>query len=309
MFKLSQEASRGWAHCTRLEHTGLRLLVTNDVGPRIIECTFDGSPNLFKEFDEQLGRNSGDEYLLFGGHRLWAAPEAFPRSYALDLDPVEVIPHPLGARFVQLEELENRIQKSISIEFLSNHQLRLIHSITNRNPWQIELSPWAMTLMAANTRAIVPQEPYRPHPEFLDPARSLTLWGYTRMDDPRVTWGRRFIQLQENSEVDGKFKVGVLNRQRWVACWVHECLIIRTFNFTPAARYPDLGSNCEMFTMPGFLEMETLGPLQHLAPEEEAHHEEIWHFWRVTNLPTEEEALANALSEYLGQLHFPDGAP
>lgn len=300
-------ADRGWAHCTAMQHDGLRLVVTNDVGPRIIECSL-GGPNLFAEFADQLGRTASDEYLLFGGHRLWIAPERFPLSYAPDLDPVQLEPIPDGMRFVQPEEPTNRIVKSIAVEILGGHRFRLVHGIRNHNPWPIELAPWAMTLMAPGTRAIVPQEPFRPHPEFLDPARTLTLWGYTRMDDPRVCWGRRFIQLREDPSVEGKFKVGIQNRQRWVACWVHGCLVVRTFGFDPDARYPDGGCNCETFTMPGFLEMETLGPLRRLQPGEQAEHEEIWHLWRVDALPEADDALAAALAPFLAQLQFPGPA-
>lgn len=306
MVEIAQIPDRGWERCTRMEQDGLRLVVTNDVGPRIIECSLDGGPNLFGEFEDELGKTSSGEYLLFGGHRLWLAPEAFPRSYSPDLDPVQVEPVAGGARFLQAEEPANRVRKSIAIEFLGARRVRVTHSIANANPWAIELAPWAMTMMAPGTRAIVPHEPYRPHPEYLDPARTLTLWAYTRMDDPRVSWGSRYIQLREDPAVDGKFKLGVQNRQRWVACWVHGGLMIRTFGFDPRARYPDAGCNCEMFTMPGFLEMETLGPLRRLQPGQEVRHVEIWHFWPLAELPYEEVALSEALSPYLSQLRFPE---
>jgi len=309
MLQITDIADRGWAHCTRMEQDGLQLVVTREVGPRIIACSLDGGPNLYKEFEDQLGRTASEEYLLFGGHRLWAAPEAFPRSYARDLGPVRVEPISGGACFVQPEEPENRISKSIAIEFLGERRVRVTHAIGNANPWAIELAPWAMTLMAAGTRAIVPQEPYRPHPQYLDPARTLTLWGYTRMDDPRVRWGRNYIQLREDPSIEGKFKLGVQNRQRWVACWVHGGLMVRTFGFEPQARYPDAGCNCEMFTMPGFLEMETLGPLECLAPGQAARHTEIWHFWPLADLPVNEDALSEVLAPYLSQLVFPGDCP
>jgi hypothetical protein len=300
-----QVENRGWKHCTLLESDGLRFIVTNDVGPRIIECSLEGGRNLFKEFQDQLGVIEGDRYMLFGGHRLWLAPESHPRSYAPDFGPVQVQPLSRGARFVQREEPENRITKSIDVEFLDRRRAKITHAVLNGNPWAIKLAPWAMTLMAAGTRAIVPQEPYLPHPEYLDPARTLTLWSYTRMDDPRVKWGSRFIQLREDSSVAHKFKLGIQNRQRWIACWVHGWLVIRTFGFDPRSRYADSGCNCEIFTMPGFLEVETLGPLQLLQPGQHARHEEIWHFWRLEDLPAGEDALEEVLSDYLAQLAYP----
>lgn len=302
---ITEVSSRGWQHCVQIEHAGLRLVVTTDVGPRIIECSLDGEGNLFKEFEQDLGRTSGDEYLLFGGHRLWHAPEAYPRSYAPDFDPVEFARNERGLRFTQRAEASTGIQKSIAVELLAPRCVAVTHELTNLNPWTVELAPWAMTLMAAGSRLIVPHEEYRPHPQFLDPARTLTLWPYTRMNDPRVTWGERFIQLREDCSVAQKFKLGVLNRQRWAACWVNGWLLVKTFSFDAQARYPDLGCNCEFFTMPGFLEMETLGALAALQPQRQTAHTEIWHFWRMPSLPQDERALTEALSEFLPQLVYP----
>lgn len=305
MPEISEVPSRGWQRCVQIEHAGLRLVVTTDVGPRIIECSLEGGENLFKEFEQDLGRTSGEEYLLFGGHRLWHAPEAYPRSYALDFEPVAFVRNERGVRFTQREEASTRIQKSICIEVLKPRCVRVTHELTNCNPWTVELAPWAMTLMSAGTRLIVPQEPFLPHPEYLQPARTLTLWPYTRMNDPRVTWGERFIQLQENGAVDQKFKLGVLNRQRWAACWVNGWLLIKTFSFDDRARYADLGCNCEFFTMPGFLEMESLGALTRVEPQHCVSHAEIWHFWRVPSLPHDDNSLGEVLSGYLRQLVYP----
>lgn len=306
MFHIDTIADRGWARCTRLRGEDLQLVVTNEVGPRIIECSVAGGPNLFKEFPAELGRTSGEEYLLFGGHRLWHAPEAYPRSYARDFGPVTVEPLADGARFVQPDELETRVRKSITVRFLGDRRLSIEHRLRNGNPWEIELAAWAMSLFPEDSRVIVPQEPWRPHPEYLDPARTLTLWGYTRMDDPRVTWGRRWLQLREDATVEGKFKLGIDNRQRWLAAWTRGWLVLRSFGRDPSARYPDGGCNCEIFTMPGFLEVETLGPLTRLAPGAELCHEEIWHFHEQPELPTEDAALGPLLEPLAAELAFPE---
>lgn len=289
----------GWQNCIFLEHAGIELVITTDVGPRIIRCAAQGKPNLFKEFPEELGRTSGDRYMLFGGHRLWHSPEAFPRSYAPDFDPVEHYWDGDCLCLTQRVEPDTRIQKSIQIECLSGGQLLIRHGLTNRGLWDVAMAPWAMTLMAAGCRAIVPQEDFRPHPEHLYPARTLTLWHYTRMDDPRVHWGPRFIQLEEDSSIDQKFKIGILNKQRWAACWVNGYLFLKTFGYREGARYPDMGANCEMFTMPGFLELESLGPLEVAGPGQTLYHDEIWHIWELKELPDADDDLQAVLEPYL----------
>lgn len=298
----------GWQNCLELEHEGITLLVTTDIGPRILRCSATGDDaNLFGEFTDQLGRTESDEYLLFGGHRLWHSPEAFPRSYSVDLDPVE---HNWDGRrltLMQRTEENTCIQKSIEIDCRPSGGFRVRHQLVNEGPWPIQLAAWAMTVMAPGSHAIVPQEEFRSHPEYLHPARTITLWHYTRMDDPRVRWGQRFIQLEERSDFDRKFKVGIMNRQRWAACAIAGHLFVKTFAFERDATYPDGGCNCEMFTMPGFLELESLGALRNLESGQSLTHNEDWHLWSVGKLPLDDEtALDAALRPYLDQLSYPD---
>lgn len=295
----------GWPNCIFIQHAGFELVVTTDVGPRIIRLAAADGPNLFKEFPEEQGKTSGDRYMLFGGHRLWHGPEAFPRSYSLDFDPVGH--HWEGQRLCLEQRVEpaTGIVKSIEIECLTGTRFLLRHTLRNRNAWAVELAPWCLTLMAPGCRAFVPQEEYRPHPEWLDPARTVTLWHYSRMDDPRVRWGRHFIQLSEDNGIDQKMKFGLRNTRRWAGCWVRGFLFIKTFDYRANVQYPDMGSNCELFTMPGFLELESLGALASIAPGESVRHDEIWHLWRVAELPTEDVALHDALAPYLRELAYP----
>lgn len=302
----SRRDYQGWTNCVALEHGGFELVVTTDVGPRVIRLAETGGPNIFKEFPDELGRTAGPEFLLFGGHRLWHAPEAFPRSYSPDFEPVEWEIAGGRLRLRQLTEPSTGIAKSIEIEPLPGGSFRLRHGLTNHNLWPISLSPWCLTIMAAKTRAFVPQEEFRPHPEYLDPARTLTLWHYSRMDDPRVHWGRRLIQLREDDRIDQKMKFGVRNTRRWIGCWTAGVLFIKTFGFDSNAAYPDYGSNCELFTMPGFLELESLGPMTCLTPGSTAFHDEIWHLWPVESLPQDDAELADALEPYLAGLVVPD---
>ncbi len=297
----------GWERCLHVRHNDITLTITLDVGPRILSCRFGDKPNLFCEFPDQLGKLSADEYMLFGGHRLWHAPEAEPRSYCPDFDPVEFEWQDPVLRLVQVPEQTTRIQKELELHFQPGNRVLVRHKLSNRGLWPVELAPWAATLMAPASRGIIPQEEYRPHPETLDPARSITLWHYTQMNDPRVYWGSRFIELREDSSIEQKIKFGALNRQGWAASWNHQTLFIKSFAFDNAATYADMGCNFETFTMPGFLEIESLGPLAVLEPQATVSHDEIWHLWSCETLPDtrDEEALAVVLKPYLAELEMP----
>ena len=78
----------GWPNCIRLTDGKTELVVTTDVGPRVIRYARIGEENVLKEVDAELGKTGGNEWRSYGGHRLWHAPEAIPRTYAPDNAPV-----------------------------------------------------------------------------------------------------------------------------------------------------------------------------------------------------------------------------
>ena len=153
--------------------------------------------------------------------------------------------------------------------------------------------------MAAGGRALIPQEGFIPHPDVLTPARPLVLWYFTRMNDPRFTWGDRLIQMREDSQIEGKQKFGVRNTLGWAAYQLEKDLFIKAVPFVPGATYPDMGCNYEFFTMPGFLEVESLGPLVRLEPDAQTEHAERWRVIPNIELPDEEVPLIAALNPQL----------
>ena len=78
----------GWDNCLEISNEQVKLLITLDVGPRVIFYGFIDGQNMFKNFDEQMGLTGGDEWRIYGGHRLWHAPEVAPRTYSPDNEPV-----------------------------------------------------------------------------------------------------------------------------------------------------------------------------------------------------------------------------
>jgi hypothetical protein len=294
----------GWENCLKLSVDSIELVVTLDVGPRVIRLGRSGGQNIFKEFDDQMGKTSGAEWMSFGGHRLWHAPEVMPRTYALDFDPVEYIWKDNVLRLVQKTEAETGVQKEIEIS-IQNKAIHLTHRLINRNPWAIELAPWCLSVMAAGGRLLVPQEDYIPHPEVLIPARPLVLWHYTRMNDHRFVWGDRLIQMNEDSQVNSKQKFGIRNTKGWAAYELGGDLFIKSVRLVSNATYPDMGCNFEFFTLPGFLEIESLGPLVKLEPNAKTEHEEKW--WVIPNvdLPQDEAHLIDILNPLLINIGLP----
>lgn len=76
--QISKTPYAGWPNCYRMTNGQVELIVTTDVGPRVIRYGFAGGQNIFKEFQEQLGKSGETAWQARGGHRLWIAPEAVP---------------------------------------------------------------------------------------------------------------------------------------------------------------------------------------------------------------------------------------
>ncbi|HXF27943.1 MAG TPA: hypothetical protein VN610_11740, partial [Bryobacteraceae bacterium] len=79
----------GWPNSYRITNGTVELIALTDVGPRIIRYGFVGGQNLFKEFEEQLGKSGESTWEARGGHRLWMSPEDKVLTYAPDNSPVQ----------------------------------------------------------------------------------------------------------------------------------------------------------------------------------------------------------------------------
>jgi len=65
--KIEKTQYRGWPNCYRISNGEVELVVTTDVGPRIIRYSFVGGQNMFKEFDEQMGKHGEPSWQARGG--------------------------------------------------------------------------------------------------------------------------------------------------------------------------------------------------------------------------------------------------
>ena len=270
----------GWRDCIRLADGAIELIVTTAVGPRIISARRADGENLLWVDPESAGRTGGDEWRSYGGHRLWLAPETLERTYVPDNRAVDHAWDGTTLRVWATESVSG-ITKTIEIDRVEPGSVRFRHRVRNGGAAAIEVAPWALTVLAAGGRAVVPQEPFRPHPDVLTPARPLVLWHYTDMSDPRFAWGRRYLQVRQEPGAPTKAKVGLYNHQGWAAYVRDETALIKRYPTDPAGSYPDLGCNTEIFTNDSTLELETLGPLARLMPGDEAVHDEVWSIVRA----------------------------
>lgn len=294
MIKLDKITYAGWPNALRLSNGKVELVVTLDVGPRIIRLAFENGKNLFKEIANQSGVTAGDTWRLYGGHRLWHAPEARPRTYYPDNEPVEYDWDGTVLRLIPPLEKTTLICKEIDVK-LHPHDEKVIvtHRLINRNQWAIEVAPWSISVMADGGRAIIPNEVALPNSDTLLPARPMAVWYYTDMSDPRFIWGKKYIQVRQDPTRSNAQKIGVSNRQGWAAYTLPWGTLIKRYAFSKST-YPDFGCNTEVFTNDEILELETLGPLTILAPGGSVEHEEEW-LVRDIAIGDSEEAIDKSL--------------
>jgi len=292
----------GWSHCYRMSNGDVELVAVADVGPRIIRLGFVGSENEFFENKSQLGRVGGKEWRIYGGHRLWVAPEGSPRSYFPDNRSVDVNIEGATLKLTAPPELDpsfrvhTGIRKEVDVTMHPDGHVTVTHRITNVGLWPVELSPWALSVMAPKGRAIIPAPDSRPHPQALLPVRPMAVWGYTNMADPRWIWGQKYIVLKQDPARKEPQKLGVGNEKGWVAYVRSGHLFLKLFRYVEGATYPDFGSNMETWTNQEILEVETLGPLTTLEPNEAVEHVEEWFLFKDVEVSDEESSIdANVL--------------
>lgn len=270
----------GWENCYRVSNGLVDLIITADVGARIIRFGFVDGVNEFVEFEEMMGRTGDDEWRLYGGHRFWHAPEHQPRTYFPDNHPITVEQHEDFVRTVQPTEPTTGIQKTMDISLSpdSTH-VKVTHRLHNQGAWGVELAPWALSVMAQGGKSIMPLPARASHTSQFLPTNTLTLWAYTDMSDQRWTWGEKYILLQQDPNATTPQKVGALTDQGWLGYANHGNLFVKTFIVDPHAQYPDLGCCVETFTNNRMLEVETLGALTTLAPDATVEHVEHWYLF------------------------------
>lgn len=292
----------GWPNCYKLSNGRIELVITGDVGPRLIRFGFAGGDNMLYEDPAAAGLVGGDEWRLYGGHRLWHSPEHPVRTYFPDNAPVQVVESGDGIHITQSDETVNGIQKKIHLRMDdSAAQVQLVHTLTNTGPWPIKLSVWALSVMASGGTAIVPMPPRGQHPQDLLPTTQLAIWPYTDMADPRWTWGTRFVLLRQRNAAPQK--VGMSVPGGWIAYANSGNLFVKRFGHLAGAEYPDLGSNVEVFTNSDMLEVETLGPLTELAPGSSLNHVEHWYLFDGVAAPENDADVDTNVLPVLAQIH------
>jgi hypothetical protein len=272
---------RNWSNCWRMANPAVELIVTADVGPRIIYFGRIGGHNLFKNYDAQMGGSGEPAWMIRGGSRIWIAPEDRVASYAPDNDPVDIrIDGDTLTATAPVEEAA-RVQKQMVIRMEDDGSVEVRHRIRNVALLPSEFAVWVLTVMAPGGAAVTGFPPRGTHPEDLAPSNPLVMWPFTDLSDPRWCFLKKYLVLRQDPLAVSPQKIGHLNPRTWGAYFLEGDLFLKRAAADPARIYPDMGCSFETFTNSDMLELETLGPLCRVAPGEWIEHTERWSLHRV----------------------------
>ncbi len=306
---------KGWKNNLKLSNGEVELVITLDVGPRVIRYGYVGGANVFKEFDDQIGKTSEKEWMIRGGHRLWHAPEDIKRTYELDNSPVkwEKLGES-GARVIQSVEPNTGIQKEMDLTLdQQGGGVKVVHRLRNTNMWDVELAPWALTVMAPGGIEIIPLPEKIAHPGSLEPGekpdyrgfvpnQNMIVWPFTDLADPRWRWGTRYITLRQDVNAKTPTKLGLAHKLGWIAYLNGGELFVKVIDYREGQQYTDGGSNFETFTNKDFLEVESLGPLQRVASGKTIEHLERWSLLKDATRETTDAAIDASIRPRIEEL-------
>lgn len=278
---IEKTAYQGWPNCYRISNGEVELIITSDIGPRIMRFGFIGGQNLFKEYEDQLGGTGESEWKLRGGHRIWAAPEDAKRTYALDNSParIEITDGVLTA--TSDVEADSGLEKQIEIHLApSGSSVKVVHRLKNTLPWPIELAPWALTMMTPGGMGITGHPPRGTHQEVLQPTHPLVMWAFTDLSDPRWKFTKKYLMLKQDPNNKEPQKIGHFNPDTWGAYVLGSEVFLKRYTAVTGSAYADFGCSFEIFSRNDILELETLGPLQKVEPGKSAEHIETWSLHR-----------------------------
>ena len=276
MKKAKKVTFEGWKNCIEISSGKFRVIVSTEIGPRVIGAFYGKSKNLFHVDPALAGTKAKKGWVNYGGHRLWHAPETKERTYEPDNgeNKVTVLETEEGGyEFLTPPNPVTGISKSLVIIPAEEETFQVIHTIRNDGVWEVEAAAWALSVMAPGGVAVAPQNKDE---HALLPSTFYSLWPYTKMNDPRIVWGGDFLMVRQDPKAKGPMKIGFNCREGWLAYVNQGIAFIKQFIVEEGETYPDNGCSVEFYTNKDMLEAETLSPLMLLAPGDEVTHTELW---------------------------------
>ncbi len=255
----------------RLRGAGTTVLVITSAGPRILGL-IGAEDNVLAVLPAEAGLEhpDGRRFRFIGGHRLWAAPEVPTTTYEPDERPCTVVEVEGGVR-VEAPADHAGLARTIQVRSAPDGWV-VDHTIRNLAGATATIAPWAITQLRPGGEVLLPLGPVGDGPQA---DRSLVMWPYTDLTDPRLAFRRNGIRI---TAVPGPapVKVGAAPSAGRVAYRIGREVFEKRVTVDGRAIYPDRGAAVQVYLCDDFCELETLGPLRAVEPGDEVTHRERW---------------------------------
>ncbi len=278
--------------CVRIANDDAEVLVTVDVGPRIISYRRMSGENLL--FNDLEGKNIVTKpsimetfgkpvFELWGGHRMWATPEHMPLSYYPDNEPVAWTEIENGVVFTPNPQRVSDWQYTLTVTLADNGTETTVKmDIKNLRDEVRRAGAWGITQMRKGGKAICPMN----HDDSLIPLpdKMIAFWPYCDMQDKRFAFGKDCYTLKHIEGEEAPFKCGINSTAGWLAYVTGEDVFVKKVAYDKDAAYPDFGSNVETYVDGFMLEIEGLSPMKDIGKDESV---SLTEKWSVTTLDDE----------------------
>lgn len=297
-----------YGDCLKLSNDKTELIATVEIGPRIIKFGKKDGPNEFFEDTEDKSKEMANDLLeyygnnkggwhIYGGHRLWVAPESFPETYYPDNRKVDYEIIDNGFVLKQEPQIENGIQNKIKIEMSKEGIVDVSHYITNISKKVKELAPWSLSVMAVGGLMVIPVNKRN---SGLLHNMNISVWHYTDLNDDRLDFGTDYIKIKSTKETSRNFKLGVSVESGYVLYFNNNNMFVKRFEeFKDKNKYPDNNVNFEAYTCNSYTEIETLGKLIKLKPDDTVCHKEAWQLVTDIAEPSTDKEISNIIETFI----------
>lgn len=301
-----------YGKCVRISNSIIDVIVTIDLGPRIVRFGFVGDANILyndlerkyvtnnSSMDERYGKDAA--FYCYGGHRIWLSPERMPDTYYPDNEPVIYCVLPEGVSFTPARQKHNEMQLNFEVIMGEDAtDIMVVHSAKNCSSEKQSYALWSVTMVNGGGVEIIPQN-YNSSNTLL-PNRAFSVWPYTDINDKRITLGNKYLTIQHDNEIDKALKIGVNDGSGWALYTNHDYTLVKRYIHSAQAMYPDYGCSYETYVNKDYVEMESLSPLYGIEPGEGIRHVDNLKLYKAPAdaiVPTDEDAIKTFIESLEG---------
>lgn len=260
-----------YGKCLFADNGIIEVGIPLEFGLRVGHFAFCGGKNVFFEQPADMTAFTTDQgWRIRGGHRLWLAPER-SEDYYPDNAPIAYEVSGDTIVLTQTEDPWLRVVKQFVLTF-DGSRLQVTHKITNTGASPLECSLWAISVVAPGGTETIN---FQRRDGGMDHWHRISMWDYTSLGDPRVSYTRDQIVIR-HQPLDERYKIGVGHPYGPIRYENGDTVFLKHFAVDPQKRYPDADVSYETYCSRYMMELESLSPLETVAPGGQLEHTEVW---------------------------------